>query len=138
MTLKILIVEDDFVCRKVMSGLLEPFGYCYIAVNGTEAIQAFKDALEEGQRYDLVCLDILMPEMNGQEALKKIREIEAEKDIRGLERVKIIMTTALSDRKNVMGAFKGECEAYIVKPISKNNLLEQLLALGLIGSVNDI
>ena len=133
MALNILVVEDDFISRKVMTGLLRPFGHCDIAINGEEAIHAFEEALKANQRYDLICLDILMPKINGQEALKRIREIEAENDIHGLDRVKIIMTTALPDRMNIMGAFRGECEAYIVKPISKTNLIEQLHALELIN-----
>ncbi len=133
MTLNILIVEDDLVSRIVMNGLLNPYGHCDMAVNGNEAIQAFKHALKEDQRYNLICLDIMMPEMNGQETLKKIREIEEKNGIHGLDRVKIIMITALSNKENVISAFKGECEAYIVKPVSKENLSKQLLSLGLIG-----
>ncbi len=135
MTLKILIVEDDNVSREVMSGLLKPFGQCDITINGIEAVQAFKEALVEEKRYDLICMDIMMPEVNGQEALKIIREIEAINNICGLDRVKIIMTTALGDRVNIMSSFKGECEGYLIKPISKENLLKQLLDLELINEM---
>jgi len=132
MGLKILVVEDDFTSRKVMCGMLNPYGDCDIAVNGKEAVRAFKEALDHGKKYDLICLDIMMPEMDGQDALKEIRRIERERNIIGSDSVKIIMTTALSDSKSLMHAFREQCEAYIVKPIRKEKLLEQLHLLGLV------
>ncbi len=132
MRLKILVVEDDFTSRKVLCGMLSPYGDFDVAVNGKEAVRAFSDALDNGERYDLICLDIMMPEMDGQDALKAIREIELQKNISGSESAKIIMTTALSDSKNLMQAFQEQCEAYIIKPIRKEKLLEQLHLLGLV------
>jgi two-component system, chemotaxis family, chemotaxis protein CheY len=132
MGLKILVVDDDFTNRKVMCGMLSPYGDCDIAVNGKEAIRAFSEAMDHGKKYDLICLDIMMPEMDGQDALKEIRGIERERDIIGFDSVKIIMTTALSDSKNLMQAFQEQCEAYIIKPIRKEKLLEQLHLLGLV------
>lgn len=132
MRLKILVVEDDFTSRKVLCGMLSPYGDCDAAVNGKEAVIAFSEALDQEKKYDLICLDIMMPEMNGQDALKEIRRIEQEKNIIGSDSVKIIMTTALSDSKNLMQAFQEQCEAYIVKPIRKEKLLEQLHLLGLV------
>ncbi|MBA4369796.1 MAG: response regulator [Desulfobacterium sp.] len=132
MGLKILVVEDDFTSRKVMCGMLSPYGDCDVAVNGKEAVQAFSEALDQGKQYDLISLDIMMPEMDGQDALKAIRRIEQERDIIGSDSVKIIMTTALSDSKNLMQAFQEQCEAYIIKPVRKEKLLEQLHLLGLV------
>ncbi len=131
--MKILIAEDDFASRKVIHSLLKPYGDCDIVVNGKEAIDAFQQTMDDGQKYDLVCLDIMMPEMDGKEALKKIREIETEKKIYGSDHVKAIMTTALKDSKNVMESFKSQCDAYIVKPIRKDKLLAQLKAMGLVN-----
>jgi two-component system chemotaxis response regulator CheY len=131
-SLKILIVEDDFICRKLMLALMSEFGDCAIAVNGQEAVEAVKYALDESVPYDLVCLDIMMPEMDGHEALKIIREIEKERGIEGLDGVKVIMTTALGDSKNVIGAFRTGCEAYIVKPVRKGKLIQEMGKLGLV------
>jgi two-component system chemotaxis response regulator CheY len=136
-SLRILIVEDDFVCRKLVHALLSEFGDCFIAVNGHEAVEAVKDALDEGRPYDLVCLDIMMPEMDGHEALKLIREIESERGIEGLDGVKVIMTTALGDSKNVIGAFRTGCEAYIVKPVGKEKLIQEMGKLGLVEVSED-
>ena len=134
--MKCLIVEDDFVCRKVLQSCLIDHGDCFIAVNGREAVHAFQIALDEGAPYDLICLDIMMPEMDGHEALKAIRQIENDHGTEGLDGVKIIMTTALDDPKNAMGAFKAGCQSYIVKPIVKEKLLEEIEKLGLLSISN--
>jgi two-component system chemotaxis response regulator CheY len=103
-----------------------------IVVNGREAVEAFRLAHTENQPYDLVLMDIMMPEVDGIEALKRIREMEA-KD--GLEpRVKVIMTTALDDPQTVMKSFyDGEASAYIVKPVVKEKLYKELEKLGLLN-----
>jgi len=100
-------------------------------VNGKEAITAFLSAHDNGELYDLICLDIMMPEMDGQKTLKEIRRIEEEKDIHGLGGVKVIMCTALDDRSNVMEAFKSQCDGYVTKPIDKQKLMEVIESLEL-------
>lgn len=132
--MRCLIVEDDFACRKLLQRCLSGHGNCDIAVNGIEAVEAFKDALEEGQPYDLICLDIMMPQMDGHQALEAIRQVETEYGIGGFDVVKVIMTTALGDSKNVMESFREGCEAYIVKPIEKQKLLDEIGKLGLISA----
>lgn len=130
--MRILIVEDEFISRQIMQDLLEPYGECDLAVTGKEALLAFKLALEKNKRYDLIMLDIMLPEMDGQTVLKEIRKIEEEHNILGLDGVKIIMTTALGDFKNVSKAFNYQCEGYLVKPIDEENLVNMLKKLKLI------
>lgn len=130
--MKTLIVEDDFVSRRLLQAFLSPYGVCDIAVNGCEALVAFSLAVEENAPYDLICLDIMMPEMDGYEVLKEIRKIEEERGVSGLSGVKIIMTTALSDPKNIMMAFKEQCEDYLIKPVEKMKLINKIQKLGLI------
>ena len=130
--MKCLIVEDDFSARRLMQRYLSNHGHCDVAVDGLEAVNAFRKATEDNELYDLICFDIMMPNMDGREALKAIRQIESEQGIDGLDRVKVIMTTALDDSKNVMGAFSEGCEAYVVKPVDKNKLYEEMEKLGLI------
>ncbi|MBF0406306.1 MAG: response regulator [Candidatus Riflebacteria bacterium] len=134
--MRILVVEDDFVSRCVFSEYLRPYGVCDVAANGLEGLKAFQLAFDSGKPYELICLDIMMPEMDGQTVLKEIRKYEEEKGIKGLEGVKIIMTTALDDFQSIMTAFKGQCEGYLVKPIEKGKLVQQLRNLGLIDEGN--
>ncbi|MDF2908989.1 MAG: response regulator receiver protein [Herbinix sp.] len=118
--MKVLIAEDDFASRKFMLRFLSKYGECDITVDGLEAVEAFTMALEENEGYNLVCLDIMMPGLDGYQALKKIREIEKEKLVPEEKAVKIIMTTALNEGKNVTKAFDLGCTAYAGKPIDQD------------------
>jgi two-component system chemotaxis response regulator CheY len=103
-------------------------------VNGSEAVEAFEEALKQKNPYDLVCMDIMMPEMDCQEALKQIRAIEKKYDIRGSKETKVVMTTALDDPKNVVEAYyKGGATSYIPKPIDRQLFVHLLRNLGLIS-----
>jgi len=128
--MKILIVEDNFVCRNLLLNMMCRYGECHVAINGQEAVDAFKDSIDE--EYDLICLDIKMPVKSGMEALKEIREYELRKELKSFKYVKIIMTTILDDDKNIIGAFKEQCDGYLVKPISSDKVTELLTSLELI------
>ncbi len=131
--MKTLIVEDDFISRRILKEMLSPYGECDIAIDGEEAVQAFRIALDESAPYDLVCMDIMMPNMDGQEALRLIRALEKERGGSAAKETKVIMTTALGDPKTVVEAFyKGGVTSYLVKPIGKQKLLQELRNFGLI------
>ncbi|HDR04353.1 MAG TPA: response regulator [Candidatus Marinimicrobia bacterium] len=125
--MKTLIVEDDFTSRVVLQELLQPYGEVHIAVNGNEALYAF-----ENGTYDLICLDINMPEKDGHQVLEEIRRIEDEKGVRQGNGVKIMMITSLKDGKNVMKAFRNLCDCYLPKPFSKTQLQTYIQELKLI------
>lgn len=129
--MKTLIVEDDFASRLLLQKCLSRYGECHIAVNGLEAVDAFRVGAEAHQPYDLICMDIMMPEMDGQTALAKIRAYEEEAAVLWEDRVKIVMTTALHDIKQVMSSFHGLCDAYVCKPVDLGALIEQLKTLEL-------
>ena len=124
--MKILIVEDDFISRQVLGKFLGEQGSCDIAVNGKEALEAFKLAIEARDSYDLVCLDIMMPEMDGQTALQEIRVLEEAHGVRSSRGATVLMTTALDDVRNIMTAFHGLCDGYLVKPVARAKLIQLL------------
>lgn len=130
--MRILLAEDDFASRKFMDKYLSRYGECDITVDGKEAVDAFMMAIAEGEPYDLICLDVMMPEMDGYQALNRIREIEREQGIKEDRAVKIIMTTALNEEKNVKKAFDMNCTAYSGKPIDTKKFEILLRRIGLI------
>ena len=132
MALSILIVEDDFTSRRVLSHILESFGVCDVAINGEEAVEAVRLGLESDTRYDLICLDIMMPRMDGQAALKAIRKLEESKGHPPGTGAKIVITSALNDSTNVLSAFRSQCDGYIVKPYDKQKIAAELREQGLI------
>ena len=131
--MKTLIVEDDFLSRSLLSTLLSEYGVCHVAVNGQEALVAVEKGFVENEPYTLICLDIMMPVMDGQQTLQEIRKMEERYGIAGGDTTKVIMVTAADDAKNIMKAFRqGQCEAYLTKPLDREKLITHIMDLGLI------
>ncbi len=132
--MKSLIVEDDLVARFMLKEFLEPYGPCDTVADGDEAITAVKMTLDRKMPYDLICLDIMMPNVDGQTALRRIRAIEAEGGVTEAGRAKIIIITALDDPRIAFDAYyRGGATSYIVKPLDRERIIEEIRILGLIG-----
>ena len=129
--MKILMAEDDFASRVMLQKLLAPHGEVHIAINGREALKAYNAAEATGEPYELICLDIMMPETDGQAVLHAIRKSEAANGVRMGEGVKVLMTTALKDSSNVLTAFREQGDGYLLKPFDRSKLEEQLKGFGM-------
>lgn len=130
--LKILIAEDDLISRKYLMKFFSQYGECDVVVDGLETIDAYLIALNDKKPYDLICLDIMMPKIDGVRVLKAIRDMETRNGILPEKRAKVIMITALSEADFVQNAFEIGCEAYASKPINIEKLTEVLKKLELI------
>ena len=128
--MKILIAEDDFASRKFIMNHMSKYGECDGTVDGQEAVEAYLMADEDDEPYDLICLDVMMPEMDGYQVLKTIREVEKQKGLSTKEQSKIMMT-ALSAEKNVKMAFELGCTVYCAKPVDVKKLDAAMKKLGL-------
>jgi two-component system chemotaxis response regulator CheY len=120
--LRALLVEDDFASRLLLQTFLSRYGECHLAVNGREAVEAVRAALERKRGYDLICMDIMMPEMDGREAVRQVRALEEGRGILSTHGAKIVMTTAVDDIREVVRCFRELCDAYLVKPIDLGKL----------------
>ncbi len=130
--MKILIVEDETTSRLVLLKTLAQYGKCHYAVNGIEALELFNTAFEKNELYDLICLDIMIPDMDGKMILREIRKIEKRAGITKPDEVKIIMTTGIEDPKTVVETYNEGASAYLAKPIKVEELLEEIRGFGLI------
>lgn len=131
--MKILVADDEISTRRLLQLMLQPYGRCDVVGNGNEAVAVFAAAHAAGQPYDLVCLDIMMPELDGQSALKAMRSHEKTLGITGEAGARIVMVTCLDSPNAVIEAYyKGGCSSYLVKPVKKDKLLRMLRELELI------
>jgi len=117
----------------LLQTFLSSYGECHVAVNGKEAVDAFRWANDGGHNYDLICMDIMMPEMDGQTALKQIRALEQTAGILPHAGVKIIMTTAVCDTKAVFASYEELCDGYLFKPLDTAKLIQYLKSFGLVS-----
>ncbi|MDR3001524.1 MAG: response regulator [Fibromonadaceae bacterium] len=126
--MRTLIVDDEIFNCKLLQTILKEYGECTIAMNGSSAITLFEEALKT-QPYDLICLDIMMPEMDGYEVLRTIRNMEQKASAKAS---RIIMVTALEEQEDKAKAFHENCDGYLTKPIERNLLIEMLAKMSLV------
>jgi CheY-like chemotaxis protein len=122
--MKFLIVDDEFVSRKKAHKILSQYGECDVAVNGLEALNAYVRAHNENDPYNLIFLDINMPDLNGNQVMEKIRQWERAKGVALSDAVKIIMMSADGSKETVKAALKKGCEAFLVKPVTRDKLAQ--------------
>ena len=128
--MNILVAEDDLASRKYLTKMLEPYGEVDGVMDGIEAVDFFLEKVEAGETYDLVCLDIMMPRVDGYKALDAMRDIEEEYGVS--ERCKVIMTSALSELDQREPCKEHKHDGYLMKPIEAPAMEEMLKNLELI------
>ncbi|MBW2129962.1 MAG: HDOD domain-containing protein [Deltaproteobacteria bacterium] len=131
--MKILVVDDDPVSRRMVEHILRDMGECEVVGSGTEAVFSFKRAFERGAPFDAVTLDISMPKMDGRMVLHTIREMEKNLGVPQERRSKILMVTAHADKETVIKCVKMGCDDYITKPFDKNVIVRKIDRLGFGG-----
>jgi two-component system chemotaxis response regulator CheY len=125
--MKALIAEDDFINRRVMQLLLAGYGKCDVADNGKSALRMFQEAYEDKKPYNLVCLDNVLPEMNGQELLCAIRNYEASRSIYGRDASRVMFISMDSKKETILDAFRNQCDGFMLKPFKKRDLIRFLV-----------
>jgi two-component system, chemotaxis family, chemotaxis protein CheY len=132
--MRCLIVDDDETCRKFLLRVMERVADCEVAMTGKEAIEMVTKSFVKGELYDVIFLDIMMPVMDGKQALSAIRTLERRAGLQDGWGAKIVMTTALGDYDTVRHAFHNQCDGYLVKPLSISRMEALLRNLKVIGN----
>ena len=129
---KILIVDDSASIREQFSAILTPLAECHMAVNGQEAVDLIRETQGKGKNFDMVIMDVIMPEKDGLTAVKEIREFEKENGWDGDNTLTIIIATTIKDQARILVA-QYECgaDAYIAKPFTEETVLQTLRNNGL-------
>ena len=130
--MKILILEDDRHLLDLLTRNMQMYGECYSTDNGADALRAFEEAMMNNAPFDIALLDVMLPGMSGYEVLEYIRQMEAQWKKDGLRGAKIIMVTALNSSKNIIQAFRENCEGYLTKPYTTEELNTVLKRLGIV------
>jgi len=130
--MKTLVVDDEILNCKLLQSLLKGHGECSIAMSGESAIQMFEEALKKQEFYDLVCLDIMMPEKDGHEVLRAMRSLEQSYAVPTAKHCHIIMVTALGEQEDKTKAFYENCNGYLTKPVEQTLLFEMLSKMNLL------
>ncbi|MDD4951714.1 MAG: response regulator [Desulfovibrionaceae bacterium] len=129
--MNILIADDDLASRMFLEHQLKGLGRCLAVDNGLDAVRAFEGSLDRGQPFDLVILDILMPFLSGQEAARRIRELEDRRGTTPAGRARLIMISALSDWEGHDGALSADSATrFLTKPFRSEDILEAVRGLG--------
>ncbi len=130
--MKTLVVDDEVFNCKLLQTILKDYGECSVAMDGDSAIKLFEEALKSQTPYDLVCLDIMMPEKDGYEVLRAMRSLE-HSQVPSAKESRIIMITALEEQENKTKAFYESCDGYLIKPVERKLLIEVLNKMNLIS-----
>jgi two-component system chemotaxis response regulator CheY len=122
-----LIIEDDEMSRIMLQEFLAKFALCDVADNGLEGLILFENALLSGNPYSLMCVDLIMPEMNGLAFIRKVRDLEQAKGLDNESRSKIFVISSSDstwDKADLL--LDNLCDDYIVKPFNRSSLMANL------------
>jgi len=126
-----LLLDDDPSVLRLLENHLGTGFQCSTASRGQEAINAARGMLDQGKRFDLMLLDIGLPDMDGRQVLAQIRELEKSYGVTSMQRAKTIMITAADTPQDKLKAYREACGGYITKPFDKSQLLQMIEAVGL-------
>lgn len=131
--IRTLIVDDELVSREKLRTIMERHGECVTAANGVEAMLQFVEAWEAWRPFDLIMLDIGLPDRTGKELLQEMRRMEAEHGVAEHHRARIAIVTSATERSTVAECVAAGCDDYIIKPISAAIIGRKVEAMGLAG-----
>ncbi len=129
--MKILVVDDEPVSRQYLMKILSEFAECESVPNGMQALTAYKKGWEDWAPFDLMTLDVAMPDMDGKKVLQAVRSLENEKKVPKDKKIKILVTSAHADKETIISCAQMGCDDYISKPFDRETILKKINRLGI-------
>ena len=111
--MKVLVAEDDLASGKFMQKLLSKYGEVVLARDGIAAVDEFVNAVSTNERFDLICMDIMMPKLDGIAATKAIRAMERPDAVE----IPIIAMTANAFEEDARKCVEAGMNAHLSKPL---------------------
>lgn len=125
---KILAIDDEFTALTKMQLILSEYGECEVATTATQSIDLIKSALANGMYFDLITIDIELPDIDGITLLSEILQEEKKYNRHAVK----LVVSAVSTATNVYRAAKSRCDGFLVKPVKREMLREKLVSLGIV------
>ncbi|OVE81079.1 hypothetical protein BVY04_04155 [bacterium M21] len=130
--LEILIAEDEPTSAMLLIHMFEPLGRCAVVTDGKKAVSLVDVCMAEGTPFDLICLDIKMPTLDGWDVLRRIREIEQDRGVPAEKQVKVMMTTSRPRGQDDLDSdLESLYQGYLPKPYDLDQLAEMLKEMGI-------
>jgi two-component system chemotaxis response regulator CheY len=133
--MRILIIEDIAMVRKMLEALLKPYGECTSVKDGKRGLEEYLRSQVAEEPYDLICLDMMLPEMSGIDVLRNIRDTEEQDGIDKEYRIKILVITAINKISDVYDTLHEGCDGYIAKPFDRKKLYGEMERLGFFPNI---
>ncbi len=128
--MKVLIIDDEKISRKVLLKQMEGIGDCTAVSDSQKGFALVMKSLREKQPYELITMDVSMPNMSGPQLLSQIRKKEKSMKIKKADRIKIIMVTSRMNISTIKECIGLGCDGYLSKPVNKYQLLGNLEQMG--------
>jgi two-component system chemotaxis response regulator CheY len=126
-----LIVDDELVSREKLRIVMSRYGACECVADAASAVKAFVSAWNDWAPFDLLTMDIGLPDKNGVELLKAIRQLEQSHNVGERHRARVIMVTSSAERALVEQCVQAGCNDYIVKPVNAATICAKLEGMSL-------
>lgn len=127
--MNILIIDDEPAVLTKMEAMLTPYGKCSQAASALQTMKLCADAVNGNVYFDLITIDIQLPDSNGIELLMSINQLEVKSNVAPAKK---IMITSSSTKENLQKAFLNGCDGFMVKPVKRDTLDQKMQSLGFV------
>lgn len=128
--MKALVMDNDFINRRILQLLFTEFGRCDAADSGNVTLSMVEDALKKRRPYSLIVLNTFS-QVDWVKMLHEIKAMERSHALYGKDGARIMVMSSDTDKKTIITAFRNQCDAFIQKPAKKREIKNALSSMGI-------